>query len=75
MDCTSLAHVLEHVAISLQVRASSDIQASFQGTTEWTDEAQGKARIQIGFSDDLVALRTFNDALALVNDAVLLCGA
>lgn len=75
MNETSLPHVLEHVAISLQVRGSSDDQASFQGTTEWIDETQGLARVQISFQDDLLALRSFNEALTLINDAVLLCSA
>lgn len=69
MDDTSLAHVLEHLTISLQVRATSDVSASFQGTTEWVDQEQGRARVQIGFKDDLLALRSFNEAIALIDNA------
>lgn len=75
LENTSLAHVLEHVAISLQVRSSHDPLASFQGTTEWTDEREGRARIQIGFQDDLRALRSFSEALTIINNAVILCSA
>lgn len=75
MNHTSLAHVLEHLIISVQVRKSSDKAASFQGTTEWVDEMQGRARVQVSYHDDLLALRAFNEALTYVNNAVLICSA
>lgn len=72
MDDTSIAHLVEHIAITLQTRLdeSGDL---FAGTTEWTSESSGEARIQIGFRDDLVALRAFNEAVRFVNNAVLTC--
>lgn len=39
----------------------------FVGTTEWIDERAGKARIEVNFTDDLIALRCFSDALELLN--------
>ena len=43
----------------------------FVGTTEWTDEAAGRARIEVSFLDDLVALRAFRDAIAFLGDAMV----
>lgn len=43
----------------------------FMGTTEWTDERAGRARIQISFADDLVALRAIRDAVDFLNEALL----
>lgn len=104
MDHTSLPHVLEHLVISLQVRAADEAatmrgmdwdvgaatwssaedrssaaapraagEAVFVGTTEWANEASGRARIEVSFTDDLVALRAFRDAVRFLNDAVVTC--
>ena len=75
IEDTSTPHLLEHLVISLQVRdgASAATSAAFVGTTEWTDEAAGVARIEVGFRDDLVALRAFNEATRFLNTAVLTC--
>lgn len=73
METTTTPHLLEHVAISLQTRAATGDDASFTGTTEWTDEEKGEARIQLSFHDDLEALRAFNEATRFVNMAVITC--
>ena len=73
MENTSTAHLLEHLVISLQVREGSVDDALFIGTTEWLDEEAGLARIEVGFKDDLVALRAFNEAIRFLNIAVLTC--
>jgi len=73
MEKTSVAHLLEHVTISEQVRNQASGSATFVGTTEWIDEAAGLARIEVGFKDDLVALRAFNEATRFLNIAVLTC--
>ena len=72
MDRTSLPHLLEHLVIDLQTQATSDEDAVFVGTTEWVDEFAGRARIEVSFTDDLVALRAFRDATAFLNAAVVL---
>lgn len=41
--------------------------ATFVGTTEWLDEAAGLARVEVNFTDDLVALRALRSALAFLN--------
>lgn len=72
IERTSVPHLLEHLVISEQVRGDASA-AMFVGTTEWTDEAAGEARIEVGFKDDLVALRAFGDATRFLNMAVLTC--
>ena len=77
MDHTSLPHLLEHLVIDFQTRAAvrrgdgAALDAVFVGTTEWTDEAAGRARIEVSFLDDLVALRAFRDAIAFLGDAMV----
>ena len=73
MESTSVAHLLEHVAISLQTQAASDIACEFVGTTEWVDEQAGEARIEMSFHDDLEALRALSEATRFLNIAVLTC--
>lgn len=73
IEHTSVPHLLEHVAISEQVRVSEGVSSLFIGTTEWVDGEAGLARVEIGFRDDLVALRAFADATRFVNTAVITC--
>ena len=73
IEHTSIPHLLEHLAISEQMRAAVDAVEPFVGTTEWTDEAAGEARVQLSFRDDLEALRAFNEATRFLNIAVLTC--
>ena len=70
MDNTSLPHLLEHVIIDMLVESSDDMAATYVGTSRWTCERQGKARIQVSMDDDLAVLRAFKCALAFVNDIV-----
>ena len=70
MRSTSVAHMLEHIAIDMQAHGSED-DTLFVGTTEWRDEQMGKARIQLSFRDDLSALGAFNKALQFLNIAVI----
>lgn len=73
MGHTSLPHMLEHLVVDLQLRAESlDSEMVFVGTTEWTDSFSGRARIEVNFTDDMVALRCFRDAVAFLNEAVVL---
>lgn len=79
MDATPLPHVLEHVVIDLQVRADAEREddgpeAAYVGTTEWVDRNAGIARVEVSYADDIVALRSLRDGVALVNDALTACG-
>lgn len=73
IEHTSTAHLLEHLAISLQTRMAADAPKPFVGTTEWVNESAGEARVQLSFRDDLEALRAFNEATRFLNTAVLTC--
>ena len=73
MESTSVAHLLEHIAISEQVRATSYADEEFVGTTEWLDEDAGFARVEISFKDDLEAMRAFQMATRFLNTAVITC--
>ena len=73
MESTSVAHLLEHIAISEQVRTTSHVDAQFVGTTEWVDEEAGLARVEISFKDDLEALSAFKEATRFLNIAVITC--
>lgn len=73
MGHTSLPHMLEHLVVDLQSRAApADSETVFVGTTEWTDSFSGRARIEVNFTDDMVALRCFRDAVTFLNEAVVL---
>lgn len=80
MNRTSIPHLLEHLVIDEQARSAAaqkpadpldDAGPVFVGTTEWTDEFAGRARIQVSFTDDLVALRAFRDAARFLNETVV----
>ncbi len=69
---TSLPHVLEHVIIDEQVRATEEpTDITFVGTTEWLDEHAGRARIEVNFTDDLIALCALHNAIGFLNREVL----
>lgn len=77
MDHTPLPHLIEHIAISLQVRAAAQADARaavrsdvYVGTSEWVDERAGRALVQVSFTDDLAALRALNGAVTFVNEAL-----
>lgn len=73
MGHTSLPHMLEHLVVDLQSQAEPlDSEMVFVGTTEWADSFSGRARIEVNFTDDMVALRCFRDAVAFLNEAVVL---
>lgn len=71
MDDTPLPHLLEHLVIDLQAREAPRAEQVYVGTTDWIDEGQGMARVQVSFTDDLAALRAFRDAVRFLNESVL----
>lgn len=81
MDHTSVPHALEHAIIDEQVRLTSralpsaseaddEAEAPFLGTTEWLDEREGLARVEVSFQDDLLALQALNAATALIRECL-----
>ena len=71
LDHTSVPHLLEHLVIDLQTRAAGAADDVFVGTTEWVREREGRARVQVSFTDDLVALRALTQATRLLNELLL----
>ena len=68
IDHTSLAHVLEHLVVHLQVRSEPPgSTATFLGTTEPLDAEGRRFRVEVSFRDDLVVLRALREALDLLN--------
>lgn len=65
---TPLPHLLEHLAIDILSKASSDPRTTHVGTSSWVDELQGTACIQIAMQDDLEVLSAFNQAMNILND-------
>ncbi|BDE95147.1 cyanophycin synthetase family protein [Raoultibacter timonensis] len=71
IERTPVPHLLEHLVIDLQARSGGRPDDTFVGTTEWVDEARGRATVQVSFTDDLVALRAFRDASEKIIAAML----
>ncbi len=70
LDRTSLPHILEHLIIDFQAEFDDRSAATFVGTTEWLDEAGGLARVEVNFTDDLIALAALKAARALMEGMV-----
>lgn len=69
-DDTSLPHLLEHMVIEEQVRLDGRESASYVGKTLWTDRRRLRARVEVSYSDDLVALQAFKTAQEWLNEAL-----
>lgn len=67
LSCTPLPHVLEHLVIDEQVRSAQASDAVYTGTTRWLDESIGVAEVAVSYTDDLVALSSFQTALRILN--------
>ena len=67
VEDTPLPHLLEHVVVDLQVEACPDPDFVFTGVTRWVDRRAGRARVEVSYADDLVALAAFRDAVNLIN--------
>lgn len=67
IEHTPLPHLLEHLVVDLQVQAEPDPDRVFTGASRWTEREQGRARVEVSYSDDLVALRAFRDAADYLN--------
>ena len=70
LDRTSLPHILEHLIIDFQAELDDRSAATFVGTTEWLNEREGLARVEVNFTDDLIALAALKAACALMEGMV-----
>lgn len=74
MNCTSIPHLLEHLVIDVQAHAKhtlGDDRVIFVGNSEWMDASRARARIEVNFVDDVVALRAFCDVVDFLNKIML----
>ena len=75
MNQTPLIHVLEHVAIDCMVQNESAKTTSsdtlFVGNSRWLDPVQGLGRVELGFRNDIAALRALKTAVEQVNRALV----
>ena len=84
MEHTSLPHLLEHVVVELQAQhvqrfvqergvlpAGVREDFAFVGATEWVGQGRRRARISVNFTDDIVALRAFSEAIEYLNGLLL----
>lgn len=68
IECTSTAHVLEHLMIDLQLGdGATPMGSRLVGFTQWIDEDEGIAEVQVAFLNDMVALRALRDAVSFLN--------
>ena len=70
LDRTSLPHILEHLIIDFQAELADRSAATFVGTTDWLNEREGLARVEVNFTDDLIALAALKAACALMEGMV-----
>ena len=77
MNRTPLIHILEHVTIDCMVQNESAKTTSsdtlFVGNSRWLDPVQGLGRVELGFRDDIAALRALKTAVEQVNRALASC--
>ena len=72
---TDVAHLFEHLAIELE-RIELERQAAktgfpgFCGTTQPVDEKSGRWRVEINYTDDLVALSALREAAGFLEKAL-----
>lgn len=71
MNNTSIPHLFEHLVIDIQVRSSAQPSKTFVGTTEWIDEFEQQAHVEVSFTDDLDALRAFCEAKQILNAVMI----
>lgn len=70
-DHTDIPHLLEHLVIELQAYQEKDPQRTFVGVTRWECREEGRATVEVTYTDDLIALGAFKEAVRLLNEAIL----
>lgn len=71
---TSIPHLLEHMVIEEQVRLEGDAQGSprtYVGKTRWISGREPRARIEVSYANDLIALHALRIASERLNDAMV----
>lgn len=71
---TSIPHLLEHMVIEEQVRLEGYAEGAprtYVGKTCWIDGREPRARIEVSYANDLIALHAFRIALERLNCAMV----
>lgn len=68
MNNTAVPHLLEHMVVDGQTRATRDEQRIFTGTTQWDAHDLLKAHVAVSYEDDLVALRVLSECVSYLNE-------
>lgn len=64
---TPLPHLFEHVVVDILCAGAQDATHVVTGTSEWTNRASGKARVEVSYTDDLEALAALKEAEKFLN--------
>lgn len=69
LDNTSIPHLFEHIVIDMQISKlpSDSPVVDLFGFTQWENEQNGIARVELTFYDDLVAIECVNNAAEFIN--------
>lgn len=73
MEHTSLAHILEHLIIDFQIKKASenkDFTKTLLGTSSWLNKEEGIAQIEFSYFDDIVAIKSINEAYNLLKEII-----
>lgn len=71
MNATSVPHLLEHLIVDAQTRASQDDTRIFTGTTQWIADSDSLvALVSISYEDDLVALGAIKQSVQFLNEVL-----
>ena len=71
LDETSLAHILEHLIIDMQIECATQsgiLNQTILGTSEWLDKDLGTAKIKVDYFDDVVAIKCIKDSAKLLSN-------
>lgn len=73
---TAIPHLLEHMVIEEQVRLEGRLEENasprtYVGKTHWLNRSEPRARIEVSYASDLVALHAFRIASECLNAAMV----
>lgn len=68
---TSLAHIMEHLIIDMQIECATKLgifDQTILGISQWVDKDLGAAKIKVDYFDDVVAIKCINEAAKLLSN-------
>lgn len=67
-SCTSVPHLIEHMAIEEQARSSQSEKKLFVGKTSWLDRMRLLAQVEVSYEEDFSALAALRTAVQLADE-------